>query len=344
MSTYAPPIDALLTLGDDDPLGVNEWPDYVSTFGLTLAHVPDLLRMASEDRLYKMWGSAESWAPIHARRALGQLRAVVAVAPLLEAMDEFLDDDDFWAEETPKILAMIGPGGMPAIVARLSEQKPDAFTRLTCAAGLKAIAADFPEARPEIVEALTRQLALGEDDHDGWIVNAGIVDALTDLKAVESAGVIEAAFQADVVDESYAGGWASARYRLGLGRKPGGNDIRPQWRVFYAPPKPKRPDPKVLLKRRARKTRMIPRRALRTLVLVSMRYTSMRARAIVDFWMPGGLQSPDWRLEIGDWRSVENRVSEPWGWQWFPLSDHESRISDVPIPTLQSSFPGCCVA
>jgi len=64
--------------------------------GLGPQHVPDLIRMALDDELY--WADSDSlevWAPIHAWRALGQLRAEAAVQPLtrlLARIDDFDDD------------------------------------------------------------------------------------------------------------------------------------------------------------------------------------------------------------------------------------------------------------
>src|SRR5438093_123369 len=70
---YKDPVARLLTLGDARP--VKTWPNYLE-LGLSREHVPELIRMATDDELN--WADSESlevWAPIHAWRALGQLRA-----------------------------------------------------------------------------------------------------------------------------------------------------------------------------------------------------------------------------------------------------------------------------
>ena len=56
-----------------------EWPDYLTTFGLGAEHVPELIRMTSDSALNRGTGG-DVWASTHAWRALGQLRAVDAVA------------------------------------------------------------------------------------------------------------------------------------------------------------------------------------------------------------------------------------------------------------------------
>src|SRR4051812_47483990 len=67
-------------------------PDYVAEYNLTSEHVAGLLALSAE------WvgpdldaDDLENLGSIHAWRALGQLRAVEAIAPLLELLDP-LDD------------------------------------------------------------------------------------------------------------------------------------------------------------------------------------------------------------------------------------------------------------
>ena len=229
MPDYLPPLDRLVAFG---PVEFNEkWPDYVSILGLTIEHVPELIRMVGDPNLYDSDVENETCATIHARRALGQLRAVEAVGPLLEAMDEYIDGDDFWTEELPEVLATIGPGSLPALAKWLAHSGADEATRNVCAEAIAQIGKKCPESRDECVEILTNQLARHEDHQDAWVVNGFIVSALIDLDATESALAIESAFLADVVDESIAGGWKSTRHQLGLGPTPVGSDIRPRWRL-----------------------------------------------------------------------------------------------------------------
>lgn len=250
MPDYPPPLDRLL---DREIKTFSEkWPDYVAEYALGPEHVPDLIRMAGDPELYESETASYS-ATIHARRALGQLRAVEAVAPLLAAMDEHLDFDDFWTEELAGIFGRIGPGAIPAIARRLEESKPEQSTRIACASALKSIGEAHPESRDECVAVLTRQLAKKEDDEDSWALNGFLVSSLCDLKAAESAGVIEAAYAADVVDESVTGGWPSAKFLLGIGPEPKGRRVRPRWRIRIDPrifeTAPRRPDLAKLKKR-----------------------------------------------------------------------------------------------
>ena len=111
-STYPSPVSKLLTLGDCRE--VRGWPDYLA-IGLGPAHVPDLIRMALDEELYRAGpDSLDVWAPVHAWRALGQLRAEAAAEPLTRLLVRIVEFDDEWVgEELPQVFGMIGPAAVP---------------------------------------------------------------------------------------------------------------------------------------------------------------------------------------------------------------------------------------
>jgi hypothetical protein len=81
---YAAPVQRLLSIGEVRSHNPSEWPDYCARFGLQREHISDLIRMACDAGLNQADSSSnEVWAPMHAWRALGQLRAEEAVLPLL---------------------------------------------------------------------------------------------------------------------------------------------------------------------------------------------------------------------------------------------------------------------
>src|SRR3954469_3717202 len=89
--TYREPVARLLDYGDCDMAGGGPaepaWPDYADDLGLTPGHVPELIRLACDATLHAADGeSLAVWAPTHAWRALGQLRALEAAAPLLDLL------------------------------------------------------------------------------------------------------------------------------------------------------------------------------------------------------------------------------------------------------------------
>jgi hypothetical protein len=211
-STYPPPVDALLAFGDARDT-MAEWPDY-QRLGLGPEHIADLIRMATDPKLN--WAdddSLDAWAPIHAWRALGQLRAAEAVEPLLSLHDE-LEDNDWILEEMPLVYGLIGPPAVPALSAYLADPRHDLWSRVAAANGLVKIAQQHPEARAAAIAAIDNVLERHADNDEA--LNGSLVSDLIDLGAVEAAPTIERAFAADDVDLMVVGDWEDAQIALGL--------------------------------------------------------------------------------------------------------------------------------
>jgi HEAT repeat protein len=214
---YHDPVAQLLTLGDPrqkDQMA-SEWRDYPA-LGLTAEHVPELVRMALDKDLH--WTDSEGgeeWAPLHAWRALAQLRAESAIEPLLSLLDRIDDLDDDWAQiDLPEVFGMIGPAAIPGLRDFMADAEHGEWARVTATEGLVKMDERFPESREQVVAIITDQLRCFAEQER--VVNASLVDGLCDLKAVESAAVIEQAFAADTVDLSVLGDWEEAQILLGL--------------------------------------------------------------------------------------------------------------------------------
>ena len=135
--TYAPPVSDLIVLGD---VRGREKVDYLA-LGLTTEHVAELSRMALDDDL--QWADSDSnevWAPLHAWRALGQLRDPAGIAPLLEVMsyaDEW--EDDWSTSEPPVALAMIGKPAIEPLSLFLADPDQGLWSRGSAATALEKI-------------------------------------------------------------------------------------------------------------------------------------------------------------------------------------------------------------
>jgi hypothetical protein len=211
---YHGPVAQLLSLGD--VRGRREWSDYPA-LGLTAEHVPDLARMALDEELHRADGeSAEVWAPLHAWRALGQLRAAAAIEALLKLLDRVdAYDDDWVGEELPEVFGMIGPAALPGLRDFLADPGHGLWARVAASASLAKIAQHAPVYRDQVVAVITEQLRhYAKQDRT---LNAFLVDALAvELKAQESASVIEEAYAHKRVDLSVLGDWEEAQIYMGL--------------------------------------------------------------------------------------------------------------------------------
>jgi hypothetical protein len=214
ISDYTPPVDRLLAYGDArEP---KEWRDYVAELGLTGEHVPELIRMATDEELYYSESEdPEVWAHIHAWRALGQLRAAAAAEPLFELFDLIDDEDDDWvADEVPTILAMLGPVSLPLLTRVLVGDSHGLWARIAAARGLVQLAGLHPDARPACVAALTEQLARHEENEPE--LNASLISDLADLKAVETLPAIREAYQSGGVDFTVMGDFEDVEIAMGV--------------------------------------------------------------------------------------------------------------------------------
>ncbi len=212
-TSYQAPVDKLLTYGESDLITPDEWPDY-RELGIGPEHIPDLIRMAMDEELHEADSqSTEVWAPLHAWRALGQLRAVEAVEPLLGLFDR-LEYDDWVGEELPAVFGMIGPAALPALAAYSADLSHDDSSRISAISSIKAIGKRWPDAKGECIALLEERLEGFEENEPD--VNGFIVLALVELEAKEAAPLIERAFDEGYVDPIVMGDWDDVQVELGL--------------------------------------------------------------------------------------------------------------------------------
>jgi hypothetical protein len=210
---YQPAVERLLTYGESERIGPDDWPDY-QELGIGPEHVPELIQMATDEALHEADSeSTEVWAPLHAWRALGQLHAVEAVEPLLELFDR-LEYDDWVHEELPVVFSLIGPAALPALAAYLADLSHTDSSRISATASMEKIGKQWPDARRETVALLEDRLERFEENEPD--VNAFLVEALVELGAKAAAPLIERAFAEGYVDPIVMGDWGDVQVELGL--------------------------------------------------------------------------------------------------------------------------------
>lgn len=211
---YADPVGMLLAAGDTDTFRSAEWPDYPEQYGFGPEHVPELIRMACDVALHNGDGMRpEVWAPVHAWRALGQLRATESVEPLLACMSAIRDSEAPY-EELSDVFGLLGPAAIPPITAFLADRTLDPSVAATAMFGLTKIVERHHEYRGECIAVLSQVLEHAVDtspETNGWAVAS-----LLDLSAVEAIDTIREAFRRDAVDISMAGDLEDVEIDLGL--------------------------------------------------------------------------------------------------------------------------------
>ena len=216
INSYSPPVDQLLACGRVGTLSSDKWPNYLEELGISSEHIPDLIRLATDEQLntVDVEDCAEIWAPHHACRVLGQLHAEEAIEPLLSNLEMLQDSSDFLSEELPEVFAMIGPVALPKLAEYVANSTYNEWARICAITGIEMMGKRWPETRSECVKLLMAQLELFvENDYD---INAFLILSLVKLQAIEAAPLIEQAFAADRVEEFVMGDWDDVQVRLGL--------------------------------------------------------------------------------------------------------------------------------
>lgn len=210
-SSYSRVVAKLLTYGSvkDLPMDQPDWPNYLE-LGIEPEHIPDLVRLMTDKSLRSEdidEAEPSVWAAVHAWRALGQLKDVSAVKPLLNLYAELLDGDTGygeWAiEELPEVFALIGPAAIPQLADYLADTSHAEDARVNASTALQKIGEKHPEAKTEVVSRLTQQLERFNEEKA--TINAYVISALSELDAKDALPLIERAFTARRVDESNLG-------------------------------------------------------------------------------------------------------------------------------------------
>ena len=135
-SQYQPPVAQLLNYGDCRKF--KKWPNYVQELCLEEKHIPELIKMATDEELnHGDSDSHEVWSPVHAWRALGQLKAAQALEPLMALLNN--RDDDWISTDFPALCTLIGIEAIPVLKTFLADSSNDFYARSDAAESLKAV-------------------------------------------------------------------------------------------------------------------------------------------------------------------------------------------------------------
>jgi SEC-C motif len=214
-SFYGAPVNQLLLLGEPHD---NEWIDYTA-LGLSPENIPDLIRMATDGQLHNPpQDSALVWAPVHAWRALGQLGAVEAVAPLLSLFQQIDEGGDDWIQsDIPETLARIGVAALEPAANYLADATRGEWARIAAADTLGRIGTAHPDLRAQCITKLAAQLEKFPEQSEN--LNTFLISPLYDLGAVETMPLIERVHAAGRVDESVMGDVEDIQIHFGLKTK-----------------------------------------------------------------------------------------------------------------------------
>src|SRR5450631_1090560 len=205
MSSYSEKLEKLFAYGTPEPVGLEDWPDYLAS-SITIEDTPELLRMIADPTLRTTDPDEEDpkyWAAVHAWRTIALLRDASATAPLLQLTENLFDNDSGfseWAiEELPDVYEAIGPAAIPILINCIADVTWPVETRVNAMTGLLKICTKYPEYRDEVVAFFTKQLEnYAQNDPE---INGYLISNLSHLKAIETLPLIKTAFDSENVDD-----------------------------------------------------------------------------------------------------------------------------------------------
>ncbi len=208
---YGPPCDRLLELGSDP---VDGGGDFV--YDVSNADIPELIAMF-EDAELEVSVSPMAWAPFHALKALGQLKAEAAIPVLMRRLENMkLEDDaeDPLDYELGGVLCEIGVASFGPLVGVVRNPTLSQASRITACEALGNLADRVPGIREDCCTLLAHMIA--DRQQAAASVNGWVLVVLMRFKASAHAEVVRQAFEEGRIDPSIAGDWEDAQIAFGL--------------------------------------------------------------------------------------------------------------------------------
>jgi len=192
---YSLPLDGLLNLGwQADEQAVSAFARRAS---LQASHASELLRMVLDEGLRGGWpADASTWAPLHALRLLGELRAYQTAELLLALME---DENDWLSDLLPSVWTAMGPKAAPPLWNYLEQRVAPPQWRGNVIIGLSRMGQEHKLYRREVID---RFIKLLEESPPGDVeANSYVVHALSSLlKARQAWPAIRRAYDANKID------------------------------------------------------------------------------------------------------------------------------------------------
>ena len=191
-----------------DEVGRQEkWQDYLQ-LGFNEDDVAGLIDIINKD--------IKDWPALHAWRALGQIKSLKAVDPLLSLFGELCDDD--WAlPEMSKVMGMIGEPALEPLLKYTKDKRRKEFARVMAVDAMIEIAKHYPETRQVVLNAC--QEYMQKADEQAGALNGLLISYLVDIKATELHDDIKTLFAKKCIDFTICGDLEEVEILLGLRTK-----------------------------------------------------------------------------------------------------------------------------
>jgi len=220
LPSYPEKLHPLLTMGlpTFNTLDYSAWPAYIERFSLTDDDIPELLRMATDaalDTLDECY--PQTFGPIHARRALGQLKALDAVEPLfayLKVDYERHGFDEWLYEELTPVFFLMGPPIIPLMCSKLIDITETEIVRDKALNVLEHCYGHLPEHAEACLAPIIE--VLGNPHPEFKQLQAGVICFLARHRITTYLPQMEALFTQEMVDTDFCGEWVEVLNQMEL--------------------------------------------------------------------------------------------------------------------------------
>jgi hypothetical protein len=223
IDSYTGPVARLLIIRDaavgQDP---SKWLNYKSDFGIGIEHEADLIRLAT-DGVLRATSRKEhkAWGPIHATRALGQMRSSRAVPALLHALRENIESSPT-PQEIGYVLAAVGDLAMEILSDFLVSLPEAADVEIAIVLAMGEVASFEPSLKQvciENVRSILRSrttISTEASIDESSVVCSFAVAILLQMKAASCYREILEAHRLGIVDCTFCGDIEDVEIRLGM--------------------------------------------------------------------------------------------------------------------------------
>lgn len=200
---YSGPVAELLGLDAPPTFQETEaWLDYAA-MGIGERDIPDLIALATDPVLHLAYGDhPRAWGPLHAWRALAQLRATEAIRPLVQLARDY-PANEWILQELNQVFARMGPDALQPLKKILANPSRTDGERETVAEAIGRLGQRHPEVCAACKGVARDRLADFARQTD--TLNAFLVSAMIDLGAKEDIELIRRAYRSGAVDKILCG-------------------------------------------------------------------------------------------------------------------------------------------
>lgn len=212
----------------ENPRSVNDWRGkdgyYLTACRVSKEDVPRLIDIACRWHDLDWPGDEHGLGIDHDRaellsvtawRALADLKAEMAVEPLIDVLRESDDElDDWLSEDLPQVFGKIGEPAIEPLIRLARDTTAEEFVRSIAVGSLRAVVDHHPAMRDRVVDFLTEMMTKAAESDIR--LNTTLLVDLVELHAVEAAEPIERAFAGNFIDVGMMGDWETVRRQLGV--------------------------------------------------------------------------------------------------------------------------------